>query len=405
MSQTRGRRLLWSLSALCVAGVVTYGARGSFGLFIEPWERAFHASRATVSLVSAVGFVALGLGQPIAGKLLQRWDARVVLVAGIGLCALGFAGAAFARNAFQAIVLAGGVASFGAGLASMPTLSYLAAGMTEKRTGTVFGILTAANAGGQVVVLPMATVVLGVSLRAVLLFLGGLLALAVVTVALLVPSTPPERKAGRPPVTVGTIARERRFWLLLVPFFVCGYTSTGLTDTHLIPYALDHHIAEATASAALATLAAFNVAGVLVAGLFTDRIDRGRMLAAIYASRAGIVLLLPALTSSRSLFLFAALFGLADYATVPPTTSLTRTVFRSGGWGLALGLISAAHQAGSALGAWLGGLLYSATGTYGWSFSTGAAGLLVAAALSYGLREPAEPKEPSLEVEAEVVPG
>ena len=54
------RRVWAGLAALVVGGIVTYGARGSFGLFIKPWEEAFGADRATVSLVSAIGFVALG---------------------------------------------------------------------------------------------------------------------------------------------------------------------------------------------------------------------------------------------------------------------------------------------------------------------------------------------------------
>jgi predicted MFS family arabinose efflux permease len=88
---------------------------------------------------------------------------------------------------------------------------------------------------------------------------------------------------------------------------------------------------------------------------------------------------------------FAALFGIADFATVRPTTSLTRTVFLAGGWALPLGLIGGAHQAGSALGAYFGGALYDLTGTYDWTFVTAAATLALAAALSFTLRERVTP--------------
>jgi hypothetical protein len=103
-------------------------------------------------------------------------------------------------------------------------------------------VLTAAAAGGQVVILPVATIALVISLQASLGFLGILLVASALLVALVVP----RRQAGdverHTKARIASIAREREFWLLVVPFFVCGYTSTGLTDTHLIPYAIDHHI-------------------------------------------------------------------------------------------------------------------------------------------------------------------
>lgn len=396
------RRVWVGLAALVAGLVVTYGARGSFGLFIKPWEEAFGADRATVSLVSAIGFVALGLSQPFAGRLLDRVGGKVVLLIGLAACAIGLGVAALATDLWQAILGAGVVASAGAGFASLSTMSYIAAGLVARRSGVAFGVLTAAAAGGQVIVLPVASAVLDVSLRASMALLALLVAVAFLVAVVAVPSTPPVREGERGGVLgdLGSIARTRGFWFLLIPFAICGYTSTGLTDTHLIPYATDHHISEATASAALATLAAFNVAGVLVSGALTDRLDRGKMLAFTYAARGGILLLLPALTSSSALFVFAALFGLADFATVPPTTSLTRSVCRAGGWGFALSLISAAHQAGSALGAWAGGWFYTQTGSYGLSFTTGAAALAVGAVLSWLVR----PGEPSAMTPADPVP-
>lgn len=387
------RRVSAGLAALVIGGIVTYGARGSFGLFIKPWEEAFGADRATVSLVSAIGFVALGLSQPFAGRLLDRWGGKLVLLVGLATCSIGLAVAALASELWQAIVGAGVIASAGAGFASLSTMSFIAAGMVARRTGVAFGVLTAAAAGGQVIVLPIATAVLNVSLQASMAMLALLVAVAFLIATVAVAPTPPTGTGGRGSVMgdLASIAKTQGFWFLLIPFFICGYTSTGLTDTHLIPYATDHHLSEATASAALATLAAFNVIGVLVSGVLTDRVDRGKMLAFTYVARAAILLLLPALTSSPALFVFAAFFGLADFATVPPTTSLTRSVCVAGGWGFALSLISAAHQVGSALGAWAGGWFYTQTGSYDLSFSTGAAALLVGAGLSWFVRSGARP--------------
>jgi predicted MFS family arabinose efflux permease len=383
-----GSRLAVGLGALAVVGLAGYGARGSLGLFIEPWESGFGATRASVSLISSLGFVALGVAQPIAGRLLESFPPRSVLFGGLTLGAIGYGAGAFAPSLWVAIVLVGILASFGTGITALTTLTYIAGELVERRQGILYGVLTAASAGGQVLVLPIATAALGLSLRAALITLGAILAAMALVVVALVPRVEPARR-----VRIGgswAFARDGRFWLLAVPFFVCGYTSTGLIDTHLIPHALHHGIGETTASAALTALAAFNVTGVLIAGAFTDRLDRGVMLAAIYSARAATLLALPFLTSPEGVFLFAAAFGLADFATVPPTTSLTRSIFRAGGWALAIGMIGGSHQAGSALGAFLGGWLYDLTGTYTYSFVSAAITLFLAAGLSYALREPAE---------------
>ena len=232
----------------------------------------------------------------------------------------------------------------------------------------------------------MATAVLDVSLRASLLTLAGLCLAGGLLVAATVPALP-SRAGDLQPTPLSAMVREPRFWLLLIPFFVCGYTTSGMIETHLIPFALDHHITQATASAAMVTLAAFNITGVLIAGAFTDRIDRGKLLAAIYVMRAGTLLILPFVTGATGLFAFGVLFGVADFSTAPPTTSLTQTVFRSGGWAVAIGVISAAHQVGSALGAWLPGVIVESTGSYTLAWVSGAVTLIGAAYLSYQLKE------------------
>lgn len=379
------RRHTPTLVVLVLVAILIMGTRGSFGVFVVPWESQLEVSRATVSLILALGFLTYGLAQPTAGKLLQFVPPRWVIGAGLILVAAGLYGAAISTSTLTLGLSIGFVSAFGTGLASLSALSYVAGELVETRGGLVFGLLTAGGAGGQVVILPLATRLLDVSLKTSLLVLAGLALAAAVGVLFTVPSLP-GREMAEAITPVSEMVRERRFWLLLVPFFICGYTTTGMIETHLIPFALDHHVTQTAASAALSTLAAFNIAGVLVAGVYTDRVDRGKMLALIYLMRAGTLLILPFVTNAAGLFVFGVLFGMADFSTVPPTTSLTQSVFKTGGWAIAIGIISAAHQVGSALGAWLPARLLEQTGGYTISWVSGAAVLLVASYMSYLLR-------------------
>ena len=92
------------------------------------------------------------------------------------------------------------------------------------------------------------------------------------------------------------------------------------------------------------------------AGWLTDRMNRAWLLAAIYFGRSLVFLLLPPLAQDASiLWLFAVLFGIFDYATVPPTASLAAGHLGRARVGTAMGLISAGHSIGGALGAFMGG--------------------------------------------------
>ncbi|PLS16065.1 hypothetical protein CVD28_18640 [Bacillus sp. M6-12] len=54
---------------------------------------------------------------------------------------------------------------------------------------------------------------------------------------------------------------------LILPFFVFGFTTTGLMDTHLIPFAQHCGFTVTTPSADVSILAVFNTAGTIAAGI------------------------------------------------------------------------------------------------------------------------------------------
>jgi MFS family permease len=370
------------LLALLFAGLTYYGARGSLANFVIPWQHAYGTNRAGVSLVVTASFLSIAVAQVVGGRLLERVDAWRVLAAGLALGVVGYGLGAVAGSLPLEILLVGVVAGFGGGLAANSTLSVMVTQLYRERHGALFGLVGAATAAGSVVLLPTSRIALDVSLETALVFLAAALALAFVGVLAFLRVGARAERSQQARVSVASVMRQRDFWLLGGPFFVCGVTSTGITDTHLVAYMQGCHVGGGTASTLVATLALFNLIGTFGSGLLTDRVDPRRLLAAVYASRGIILLLLPLLRSTELLAAFSVAFGLADFATVPPTTALAQQSFKSGGFGLVLGLIGAAHQVGSALGSVLGGVLYDATGGYGAFFVFASAVCLIAAAVS-----------------------
>jgi predicted MFS family arabinose efflux permease len=182
--------------------------------------------------------------------------------------------------------------------------------------------------------------------------------------------------------------------MLALPFFVCGITTTGFVDTHLIPLAQDRGIPSATTGVAVALLAAANVTGILASGPLADRIDNRKLLAALYATRGGSFVALYFLAGGPALIAFALLFGLVDFSTVAPTQWLAARYVEPRTVGLAFGCLNAIHQLGSAIGAWIPGMTFDATGSYDSVLIVLAIVLAVASLVSLSLPRPA--KLPSL---------
>jgi MFS family permease len=92
-------------------------------------------------------------------------------------------------------------------------------------------------------------------------------------------------------------------------------------------------------------------------------------------------------TSYEMMVLFAVIYGIFDYSTVPPTASLAASHLGLKIMGLAMGLISGGHALGGAVGAFFGGYLFDMFARYTemWWFAFTAA--VLAAVMVYMLKE------------------
>jgi MFS family permease len=276
--------------AWVVAGVtfaillVTAGVRATPGVFMVPLEQEFGWSRAVISASVAVNIALFGLIGPFAASVMERWGLRRVVLAALALLAASVAVSTRMHAEWQLLLLWGILVGSGTGVTAMVLAAVVATRWFDQRRGVVLGALSAANATGQLVFLPMlAGVVEGRGWRTAALIVAAAAAAVFVLVFALMRDRPsdlglrpygqapdaPSPAPQRPMAPLAALAhafRTRAFWVLAGTFFVCGASTNGLIGTHLISACHDVGIPAMRSAQLLALMGIFDILGTTASG-------------------------------------------------------------------------------------------------------------------------------------------
>ena len=348
--QPRRLHYAWIVAAVTfVVLAMAAGFRSVPGVFLLPLGEEFGWSHALVGGAVSVNLIVYGLGAPFAAALVaalrraQGDDVRALPGRG------GRGLSTHMTEPWQLYLLWGVVIGSATGALAMPLAAIIANPWFPTRRGLVAGLLTASNASGQLIFLPLLAWIARTyawrwTAGAVVIAAGVL----VIPLAIIFLRDSPDqigilpygateaaaaRAAARQPVpqrhrTLREFAPRRDFQLLAVAFFVCGATTNGLIGTHLIAACADHGFTEVQGAAMLAAIGIFDIVGTITSGWLTDRYDPRWLLFWYYALRGISLLGLNAALSSAGLGLvvFVVFYGLDWVATVPPTVALCRKI-------------------------------------------------------------------------------
>lgn len=399
------------LAATFVALAVGMGARSTYGVFVKPFEADFGVTRTATSAVASVSLLLFAFSQPVIGSLLDRFGGRLVIGGSLLVIGLGSILSGMVTQFWQFFLLfgvVGGIASGGAGLTSG---SIVAVRWFTERRGQAIGIASSGFSAGQLIFYPLISLLYTwYGWRQTYLIQGIFVCVFVVPVVIWLlrndpadvglqpygeaPGQGPAGAGSRGPgapgraVAMSEAVRSIDFWWLALGYFVCGYTSAGLAQTHLIPYWVEHGFHEVQAANAMSLVGAMNVFGTILSGRLCDRFGNRVPLSIYYFVRGLAIFFLLTVRDGLSVTIFAMIFGLSYIATVPPTSGLTADLFGRASMGRVYGWITCSHQIGGAVGAYLSGYLYTQSGSYAGAFTAAAALCFAAAAMSYAIREP-----------------
>lgn len=392
----------WVVGATTFLAILSgSGVRSSFGVFIKPIENDMGWNRAAISVAASLSLFLQGAVGPLIGKLVDRFGPRKVLSGGILVLAFGAFASSRVTRLWQLYLAAGVLMPLGAGGGAVVTASVVAARWFEKSRGLFLGMSAAGLSAGQLLVLPASmalTVAYGWRQTYFFMFLF-LVVVIVPLIAWLIRDDPEDmglqrygagdaKARGKADVSLQgertpmrLAIRTRTFWLLAGAYFVCGYTTSGVVGTHLIPHALEQGFSEMAAAGALGLMGGMNVVGTLASGYICDRYGARLPLALYYFLRGASLIFLIWVHDIFTLQIFAILFGLNYISTVPPTSALVADFFGRLSVGVIVGWVFLSHQVGAAVGSYVGGIVHTLTGGYELAFLSGGILGIVASAL------------------------
>jgi MFS family permease len=408
----------WLILTLCFLTTLTSaGVRSSPSVLIHPLEAEFGWSRALIASAISMNLLLFGVAAPLSGWLIDRYGPRKVMLGSLVLLVLGVSGTIVMDQFWQFFLVWGIIVGIGAGGVGSVLTATVGTRWFVARRGLALGILGSASSTGQLIFIPL--------FMAAIAYAGwrvGSMALIGVTLVLLpmiylwMRDNPSDvglepYGSGQVGLTSGGVASLRgvsarnasitarevlthpTFWLLCGSFFVCGGTANGLIGTHLIPHEIEIGIPEVTAASLVGVMGGLNLVGTIFSGWMIDRVSPQRWLALVYALRGLSLLILPFVKDFGGLLIFAVIYGLDWFATVPPSMAITADTFGKQNVGKVYGWIFMSHQIGAAVMASAAGAVRDSVGDYYFAFLSGGFIAFIAAGLALQIKS--KPREAS----------
>jgi len=395
---------------------VSYGARYSFGIFVQPLTVENGWSRTVISLAASLNMLFFAAGGVYAGRLLDRIAPRWVATTGAAVGALGFILSASITSPLTFYLAYGLLCGLGSSWTGIVVGNSSVGKWFVRKRGLAIGLASMGVSFGTMAMTPVVGwIVKEQGWQAGFVALGLTLLLPGVLIAQVflgrmkpedyglcpdgVQRVPAETCAAdcavpAKPVTaqMGESLKDSRFWVLSV----CQGTAVMtvlMAFVHQVPYALDLGIDRIAAASSLGVIGLAGFCGQFFFGWLSDRLPDPKYSAMLgYGFMAAGLLVLLTVTTVEGLFAYALIFGFG-YGCLGPTLPIIASGrFGRERMGSVYGLLNFfAAGVGGALGPIVGGVLYDALGSYRFVWTLDIALLMAAMAGLLALKKGSEP--------------
>jgi MFS family permease len=343
-----------------------------FGIFLVPLQQHFGWDRAQSSLLFAAMALLYAANMPVAGWLLDRFDARFVMATGAGFCGIGFVCASLS-NSYASMMAAYVLIGIGVGLAAYVPVTVVITNWFDRRRGLALGIALAGEFVGIMVMGPVLTRTIStLNWRAGYLTIAALMFVVLLPLALVIVRTRPSADQAfahehssfddHPGMEVKEALRSRSFWMIAIAQVCWGCSITGLF-IYLAAYMTGVGYSSDAAALAMSVFAGLGTLGQPLAGGTTDRLGARLSLVITFSLMASGALSLAWAQHIGFLSMYIAT-GLIANSPVLMTSMLVADCLGLKRYGSLQGLLGSTAQFGAAFGPELSGLIFDTTKSY-----------------------------------------
>ena len=339
----------------------------TFGVFLKPLTETFGWSRESVSIAFGVAAMTVAGASPVLGYLLDRRSTRDITVPCLIVFGIAFSSlAALTANLWHLYAIFFVIGLVGNGTAQL-AFSRTVAMWFEQRRGLALAIVMMGGALGSIVLPPLAEfLITNVGWRIAFMALGTMTLAVGIPAALRITEPTSANQSRSGPVTGVSFrdaARTRAYWIVVVVLFGASIAQNGAL-THLPALLSDRGVAPAGAAFALSALGVASLVGRLASGWLLDRFFAAHVAFGLWMTAALGTYVLAGADSLASGVFGAALIGFGMGGEADVTPYLIVRYFGLKSFSLLYATTWTFYAIAGAVGPWLMGRAFDATGSY-----------------------------------------
>jgi MFS family permease len=358
---------------------------GAAGMYVVPValpavQAEFSVARGDASMPYAFLMIGFGLGGLVMGRLADRFGVMVPLMIGAASLGAGFVVAGNAAGMWTFNLAHGLLIGFAGSSATFSPLLADTSLWWVKRRGIAVAICASGNYFGGAIWPPVVNACIeAYGWRNTYIGMGIACGVSMFALAAFMRERPPLPPASSSSSnTADMLARpfglalSTALVLLMVAGLACC-VAMSMPQVHIVAYCGDLGYGAARGAEMLSLMLGFGIVSRLVSGVLSDRIGGLRTLLLGSALQGVALLLFLPFQGLVSLYVISALFGLFQGGIVPSYALIIREHFPAARTGALVGAVIMCTLFGMALGGWMSGAIFDATGSYRAAFWNGIA--------------------------------
>jgi MFS family permease len=390
----------FALAGTVLVTVISGGAFiTSFGVFLPVISDELGWSRASLSLVLSLGFLAFGLPGPLFGFLVNKLGPRRCIILGNGLSAITIATLFFANQLWQYYLLFT-IGGMGNGLGGYIAAATVTNNWFIKKRTLAMGFFTSSAGFSGFIFPPMVTAIIeGYNFRVAWLFLAGLVMLAsVILGGVVLVRNRPEDYGQAPdgnyssfytavekvPVNkpsdwhIMQVFKTITIWLI-VAFAAADACAQGTVIAHQIAYIKDIGFDPMVAASTVSLQSIFTIAGSLAFGALSLKLNMRYLAGAAFFFQVLSLIILLTTKNLALIYVYAAFMGIGLGAVFTAIATFIGAYYPREHYAQVIGVVLPFFVVAQSLMALAVGAIYDATRHYTLAF------IIIAVCSSVGL--------------------